>query len=156
MFRRWLERFKTTKAQVVQASAYLVDSKVVICASSLTRAGFSIDDGPRLCPPSGDAAALGEALLQALRGARTGIAVPSDYEAVNRLTLEAAGVGPRRFRAAARLVFVQARGADVTLTPAENRGKDGFHGCPVEAVRITGLDPNGLGGALQEAFDRAR
>lgn len=142
---------------VRMASIYRRNGKYYVTASSKTRDGFWLEEGPVDVLDTPDFAALADSVHSALERSTFGIRAPKDWSShVNRV-VEAAGL--KRFSAFAKgTAHVSVREADgrLRVTPYRNGGsREGYLGLEDEALDLPAgsLD---LASAIETAFQRCR
>lgn len=135
------------------ATVYLRKGTYVVHASSMTTDGVLIRSEPTLAV-SEDAGAgeLGQAIVAALDGSRSGVPHPTDWKAVLQPLLAVSGTKSWvAFAKAATCLGVEEDAGQIVLVPMRNLGKnEGFE--PVFANRVftTRDDPARMGALAAE------
>jgi hypothetical protein len=137
------------------AHVYRRADKYFVCASSKTRDGFWLEDGPAVVLPVGNAAALDDAIRAALARSRSCIPAPKDWTAWRSSVLEVARY--KRFSAFAKgtaLVSIEQGSNGLRAIPHRNGGsKEGYVGLVEQCVAL-GLDARSLSKLTETAFER--
>lgn len=152
LFRRIAGRSQDRQPELRMASIYRRQGKYYVTASSKTRDGFWLEEGP--VDVLDDVAAVAGAVRTALQRSTHGIRSPKDWSnRVNRV-VEAAGL--KRYSAFAKdaaYVSVDQKDGVVRLVPSRNGGsREGFLGLEEQAVTIA--DDGDLAGSIEIAFSR--
>lgn len=158
MFSGLFRRSARTDPKVRMASIYRRQDKFYVTASSRTRDGFWLEEGPVDLLDAMDPQGLNGAVRSALARSTEGIRAPKDWSRhVNRV-VEAAGL--KRYGAFAKgTAHVSVRQADgaMRVTPYRNGGsKEGYLGLEDQALEIAADDDPGLVQAIETAFERCR
>ena len=136
------------------ASIYRRQGKDYVTASSRTRDGFWLEEGPVDLLDAGDPA-LAEAVRSALARSRHGIAAPKDWSSHRNRVAEAAGL--KRFSAFAKgtaLVSVKGEAGQLRIMPHRNGGsRNGYLGLEDQALELP-AGSRGLAQAIETAFRR--
>jgi hypothetical protein len=137
------------------ASIYRRKGKYYVTASSKTRDGFWLEEGPVKVLDVSDSAALAPTVRSALARSAYGIRAPKDWSSHTSNVAEAAGL--KRFSAFAKgtaLVGVDEDGARMRIKPFTNGGsRQGFVGREDSAIEVSPDSPD-LAQAIESAFSR--
>jgi hypothetical protein len=136
------------------AHIYRRGDQYFVTASSQTRDGFGLEEGPVEIFAAGDGEALANAVRGALGRSRSGIPTPKNWSSHPNRVVQAAGL--KRFNAFAKgaaLVSVdEEEPGKFRILPSRNGGsKEGFVGLEDEAINARDHE---LAGAIETAFDR--
>lgn len=154
LFRRITGRSEPDEPGMRMAGIYRRQGKDYVTASSRTRDGFWLEEGPVNVLDSGDPA-LAEVVLSALARSRDGIAAPKTWSSHVNKVVEAAGL--RRFSAFAKgaaHVSVQEKDGVLRVTPHRNGGsREGYLGLEDQALELPVGSPE-VAKAIETAFSR--
>jgi hypothetical protein len=152
-FRRITGRPNLSESSIRMAGIYRRQGKDYVTASSRTRDGFWLEEGPVDVLDAGDSAALAQAVRSALARSTHGIRAPKDWSShVNRV-VEAAGL--KRYSAFAKetdLVTVEEKDGLLRILPYRNGGsREGYLGQEDKAIDLPS-GTSGLAEAIETAF----
>jgi hypothetical protein len=152
LFRRIARRSEGANPEVRMASVYRRRGKYYVTASSKTRDGFWLEEGP--VDVLDDVAAVAGAVRTALQRSTHGIRSPKDWS--NRVNGVVEAAGMKRYSAFAKdaaYVSVDQKDGVVRLVPSRNGGsREGFLGLEEQAVTVA--NDGDLADAIESAFDR--
>jgi len=136
------------------ATAYLRGGKVYLHADSQTKDGFWILAEPVLACDGGDTAAIGQCVLEALRGSKHGVRTPDWRTDIANPLLQLAGIKSyNAFAKTTKSAGISFEDGHVRIIPSRNGGpRTGFVPI-VEKTREATVDPSELGTELMAAFD---
>ena len=157
LFRRIAGRSEPEEPKMRIAGIYRRQGKDYVTASSRTRDGFWLEEGPVDVLDSTDLQALAEAVRSALARSTEGIRAPKDFSTrVNRV-VEAAGL--KRYSAFAKAtahVSVEEKDGRLRVNPNRNGGsREGYLGLEDQALDRPAGSPD-LASAIETAFQRCR
>ena len=155
LFRARPGRAGSEQSQIRCAQVYRRSDKYFVTASSRTRDGFWLEDGPVSVASTSDSDALAAVVRAALERSRIGIPAPHDLSAWISPVAEAAGY--KRYTAFAKgtaLVSIEQTAGRLRIKPSRNAGsREGYLSLEDRALDIAADAPN-LGQSIEEAFDR--
>lgn len=141
------------------ATLYRRGRKLLLHALSLTTDGVWILTEPVLTLSEAEPdAELGLAIRSVLTGSHANIPHPSDWAAVSRPLLKAAGISSwRKFGETATCVEIRENGDTLLVTPTRNLGsKNGFEHDSGNEVTASVSNAKAVGAAVREALLRSR
>jgi hypothetical protein len=136
-----------------RATAYQRGERIILHASSKTKAGVWILSAPVLAADQTDPRHLGEGVLEALDGSREGVPHPISWKGIFDPVLQLAGVKSwGTFAKMAKCVQIEFGTNRIALLPTKNLGaKDGFEPLPAK-LRSSSPVTADIGNALLFAF----
>ena len=137
-----------------RAAAYCRAGRVFVHSQSQTKDGFWILAEPVLACDGGDTAAIGQCILEALRGSKHGVRTPDWRTDIANPLLQLAGIKSyNAFAKTAKSVGIELEDGHVRIIPSRNGGpRTGFVQI-AEKTREATVDPSELGRELMAAFD---